>query len=132
MPRTPWSIDTVESSGDMVEENLRLFFAPGEYALQIDFVVWMFWQLLRAANGELDKFARNGICEWIEFVECALAFAPRGNHLAVREQTKMRGDARLTEACDFLEFVHGKFIALQQRDDADACWIGQRAEGFKC
>ena len=30
----------------------------------------------------------------------------------------MRGDARLAEARDFLKFVDGQFVLLQQRDDA--------------
>ena len=91
----------------------------------------MFREFVRAANGELNKFVRDFIRMDIELVEGALAVAARGDEFAVREQTKMRGDARLAEARDFLQLVDGKFIAFQQRDDAEARRVGQRAERFQ-
>lgn len=57
LPRTARSVDAVEASGDLIEINLRLFAAARDDALEIDLVVRMFRQFLRAANRELDEFA---------------------------------------------------------------------------
>ena len=56
LPRAARSIDAVEPSGDLVEENLRLLLAAGKNAPEIDLVAAVFGQLLRAADGELGKF----------------------------------------------------------------------------
>ena len=47
----------------------------------------------------------------------------------VLEQAKVRRDARLAEAGDLLEFIHGKLVPFEQRDDAQARRVAQRAEG---
>lgn len=43
----------------------------------------------------------------------------------------MRRNPGLTHAGDFLQFIHRKFVVLQQRDDAQAGGIGQCPEGFE-
>ena len=43
----------------------------------------------------------------------------------------MGGDARLPEACDFLEFMDGQFIPLQQGDDAESGRVGESPERFQ-
>src|SRR5665213_3863533 len=75
LPRTARSVNTVEASGDLVEINLRVFAAAGDDALQIDLVVRMFGQFLRAANRELDEFGGRTAGLRIQFVESPFAFA---------------------------------------------------------
>jgi hypothetical protein len=128
LPRAARPIDAVEPSGDLIEENLRLFAAAGEDALEIDLVAAVFGQFLRAADGELDEFAGVAGGLWIEFLKCPLAFAPRLHERAVREQAEVRGDARLAEARNFLKFVHGQFVPLQQCHDAQPRRVGQRPQ----
>ncbi len=57
LPRTARTIDAIKAAGNLIEINLRLFFAAGEHALEIDLVAGMLGEFLRAANGELDEFA---------------------------------------------------------------------------
>ena len=57
LPGAAWPINPVEASGDLVEINLRLLAAAGDDAFQIDLVVRLFRQFLRAADRELDEFA---------------------------------------------------------------------------
>ena len=129
-PRTARPVNAVEASGDLIEENLRVFFATGEDAFEIYLVAGMFGEFLRAANRELNKFARDGIGLRIQFVKRAFAFASRFHERAVGEQTKVRGDARLAEPRDFLKFVDRQLVFFQQRDNAQPCLIGQRTQRF--
>jgi hypothetical protein len=131
LPRTARPVNAVEAAGDLVEENLRLFLAAGEHALEIDLVAVVFGEFLRAANGELDEFAGDGIGLRVQPVKSALAVAPRFHERAIGEQAEMRGDARLAEAGDFLEFVDRQLVFFQQRDDAQPGWIGQRPQRFQ-
>jgi len=55
LPRPARPIDAIKTSRDLVEKNLRLLFAAGEDALQINLVAAMFDEFLRTANGELDE-----------------------------------------------------------------------------
>ena len=64
----------------------------------------------------------------VQFVKRPLAFAPRLHQRAIREQAEMRGDARLAEPRDFLKLVHGQFVPLQQRHDAQPRRVGQRPQ----
>ena len=75
LPRTAGPVNAVKTAGDLVEKNLRLFFAAGEDALEIDLVAAVFGEFLRATDGELDKFAGNGIGLRVQPVKRALAFA---------------------------------------------------------
>ena len=125
LPRTARSVDAIKSSGDLVEINLRLFATAGEDALKIDLVAAVLWQFLCAADGELDEFARRAVGLQVQLVERSLALAPRLYQRAIRQQTQMRLDARLAEPGDFLQFVHGQLVALQQRDNAQPCGVGQ-------
>ena len=128
LPGAARSVDTVEAAGDLVEINLRLFAPPVHHTLEVDLVAGVLGQLLRAPDGELDEFAGDGIRLRIEFVKRALAFAPRFHEPAFREQAKVRRNARLAEPRDFLQLVHGQFILLQQRDDAQPRRVGQRPQ----
>ena len=67
----------------------------------------------------------------VQLVKRPLAFAPRLHQRAVREQAEVRGDARLAEPGDFLQFVDGQFVALQQRHDAQPRRVGQGPQGFQ-
>ena len=131
LPGAARPVNAVKPTGDLVEENLRLFFAPGEHAFQIDLVAGVFGEFLRTADGELDEFTGDGIRLRIQFVKRALAVAPRLHERAVGEQTEMRGDARLAEPRHFLELVDGQFVLLQQRDDAQPRLVGQRPQRFQ-
>src|SRR5665213_610889 len=125
LPRTARSVNTVEASGDLVEINLRVFAAAGDDALQIDLVVRMFGQFLRAANRELDEFGGRTAGLRIQFVESPFAFAPRLDEAGILQQTEMRRDARLAEPRDFLKLVNRELVTLQQRHDAQARGVGQ-------
>src|ERR1035437_9112564 len=83
LPRATRPIDAVESPGNLVEKNLRLLFAAGEDAREIDLVAAVFGQLLRAADGELDEFAGYGIGLRVQPVKRPLAVAPRFDERAV-------------------------------------------------
>ena len=61
LPGAARPVNTIETAGDLIEVNLRLLFAAGEHALQIDLVTVVFGELFRTANGELDKFPRNRV-----------------------------------------------------------------------
>ena len=130
LPRPARPVNTVETSRDLIEENLRLLAATGENALEIDLVAAMFGEFLRATDGKLDEFARDGVGLGIEFVERPFAFAPRFHERAVCEQAEVRRDARLAEPRDFLKFVDRKFVFLQQCNDAQPRLDGQRPQGF--
>ena len=82
-------------------------------------------QLLRAADGELDEFARRAVRLRVQLVKRPLALAPRLHQFRVLQQAEMRGDARLAEPRDFLQLVHGQFIAFQQRHDPQPRRVGQ-------
>jgi len=79
-------------------------------------------------HGKLDEFARDGIRLRIEFVKRALALAPRFHERAVGEQAEVRGDARLAETRDFLQFVDRELVLLEQGDDAQPRRVGQRPQ----
>jgi len=55
----------------------------------------------------------------------------RGHESGLGEQAEVRGDARLAEAGDLLEFVHGQLVLFEQRHDAQARRIGESAAGFQ-
>ena len=59
LPGPTRAIAAIKSSGDLVEINLRLFFAPAQNAPEIDLIGRMFRHFFRAANGQLDEFARH-------------------------------------------------------------------------
>src|SRR5271154_6266905 len=118
LPRAARTINTVEASGDLIEINLRLFAAAVDHALQIDLVMRMFRQFLRATNGQLDEFACRVVRVLIRFVKCPFAIASRLDEAGILQQTEMRRDARLAEPRDFLKFVDGQLVAFEQRDDA--------------
>src|ERR1039457_2493461 len=126
LPRAARSINAVKSSGDLIEKTLRLFGAGGENALQINLVAGMFREFLRAADGKLDEFTRRALGILVQLVKRPFAVAPRLDERAVGEQAEMRGNARLAEPGDFLKFVHGQFVPLQQGDNAQAGRVGQR------
>ncbi len=128
LPRAARPVDAIETSGDLIEINLRLFAAAIHDALEIDLVVRMFGQFLRAANRELDEFGGRAAGLRIQFVESPFAFAPRLHEAGILQQTEMRRDARLAEPRDFLKFVHGKLVVFQQRYDAQACGVGQGSQ----
>src|ERR1700722_759956 len=106
LPRTARPINAIKTSGDLVEINLRLFAAARDDAFQIDLVVRMFRQFLRSANRELDEFGGRAAGLRIQFVESPFAFAPRLHEAGILQQTKMRRNARLAEARNFLKLVH--------------------------
>src|SRR5277367_5071947 len=93
LPRAARPVNAGKASGNLVEINLRLFAAAGDDAFQIDLVVRMFGQFLRAANRELDEFGGRAAGLRIQFVESSFAFAPRFDEAGILQQTKMRRDA---------------------------------------
>src|SRR5690242_8066315 len=132
LPRTAWTINAIKTPGDLIEINLRLLLATGEHTLEVDLIVRMFGQFMRAANCELDELGGDVVRLRVELVECALAFAPGTEEFAVGQQAEMRGDARLAEPRDFLKLGHRQFVAFQQRDNAQPRRVGQCAQRFKC
>src|SRR5271167_2324893 len=128
LPGTARPVDAVETSGDLVEINLRLFTAAGDDAFQINLVVRVFGQFLRAANRELDEFGGRAAGLRIQFVKSSFSFAPRLHEAGILQQTEMRGNARLSEPRNFLKLVDREFIALQQRDDAQTRGVGQSSQ----
>ena len=131
LPTAARSIAAVEAAGHLVEVDLRLLVPTGEDALEIQLIRLVLRQLLRAAQGELGELAHMGVGMNAQPIEGSLAFAPRLHEAGLGQQAKVRGDARLAEAADLLEFVDGKLVLLQQRDDAEARGIGEGAEGFE-
>ena len=131
LPGAAGAINTVEASGDLIKKHLCLLFAAGEDAFQIDLVVGMFRQFVRAANRQLNKFTGRGVGILVQLVKGPLAIAPRLHEAGVLQQAEVRGNARLAEPRDFLEFGDGQFVAFQQRDDAQPRRVGQRAKRFE-
>jgi hypothetical protein len=91
----------------------------------------MFAEFLCAAGGELDELSRGGVRLLVEFVESAFAFAAGLEHAGVLKLAQVSGNTGLPEAGDFLEFVDGEFVALQEGNDADPSGIGEGAKGFE-
>src|SRR5262249_41772437 len=77
LPGTAGTIHAVKSPGDLVEIKLRLLAAAADDALEIDLITGMLGQFRGAANGQSDKLASRGVGVRIQFIECALALAPR-------------------------------------------------------
>src|SRR5439155_20454158 len=94
LPRAARAIHTVKSPRDLIEKNLRLLAPAGEDSLKIDLVAAMLRQFLRAANRELDEFARDGVGLRIEPVKRPLPLPPRAHQVAIRQQPEVRRDAR--------------------------------------
>ena len=53
-----------------------------------------------------------------ELVKRPLPFATRLYQAGILQQAEVHRDARLSNAGDFLQFVHRQFVLFQQRDDA--------------
>src|SRR6202021_2709247 len=97
LPRAARAVNPVEAPGDLVEINLRLFPAAGDDAFQVDLVMGMVRQFVRAANRELDEFASGAAGLRIQFVERPFAVAPRLDQIGIQQQTEGCREARLAE-----------------------------------
>ena len=131
LPRSAWTIDAVETAGDLIEIDLRLFIPAREDPFQVQLVGGMFVRFPRTAHRQLDEFPRDIIGLLVEPVIGPLAVAPRLQQPCVLQQTQVRRDARLTHARDFLQLVDRKFVLLQQRHNAQARRVGQGSQGFQ-
>ena len=125
LPRAPRSIAAIEPSRDLVEKDLRLVVAAVQNASEVSLVRAVFRQLARAADGKLDELRRQPVCGGLELVKRTLAFPPGLEQTRLLQQSQVRRDARLSHPRDLLQFVHGQFLALQQRHDAQAGRVGQ-------
>src|ERR1700679_2665706 len=105
LPRTARAVNPVEAPGDLVEINLCLFPAAGDDAFQVDLVMGVVGQFVRAANRELDEFASSAAGLRIQFVERPFAIAPRLDQIGIQQQTEMRRDPRLSAPRDSLKLV---------------------------
>jgi len=131
LPGTPRAIDPVEPPRHLVEINLRLRAPAGQDALQIDLVVRVPRQFPGAADRQLAELAGHGAGGRAQPVKGALAFPPGLHKAGILQQPQVGGNARLAHPGDFLQFVDGELVPLQQRDDPQAGGVGQGPEAFQ-
>src|SRR6185312_3302948 len=111
--------------------DLRLLAATAEDAFEIDLIRAVFRHFLGAACRELDELARDVVGALVLLVEGPLSFAPRLQQAGFLQQPEVRRYPRLAQAGDLLQFVDGKLLAVEQRNNAQARRIGEGAKRFQ-
>ena len=76
LPRPARAIHAIETSGNLVEIDLRLFVPPGEYAFEVELIGGVFGRLFGAPHGQFSEFACNLLGLRVEFVIRPFAFPP--------------------------------------------------------
>ena len=58
------------------------------------------------------------------------AGAPVAHEPRLAELSEMAGDARLSHGQDLLNLDDGKLLLLEQKEQAQTCFVGEEAQGF--
>lgn len=131
LPGTAGTIDSIEASGDLIEQDLGLVGAKGQDTLEVDAIGVLLGELRGGTNGEVQTCADVVVRRLGPTVERALSFAPRFEKAGLQELTEVGGDAGLAHARDFLEFLDAEFVVLEESDDAETCGIGEGTQRFE-